>query len=320
MRSSRQTTLCAVVLSTLPILASLTFLLIPVAPIYAQNSEQVQVGPPPIHQVAPPAASASARELEAIGDELQADKNYLDAIDYYQAALNKDRTNAVLSNKVGMSQLLLRRYKEARKNFDRAIKLDKNYASAYANLAVVYYEEGNFRKSIRYYDKAIRLDDTQAVFYNNRAASLFAKKQFEKATADYNKALRARPRHSRSSHARRRCAGQATVAHGHRPLRLCHRQTFCAEWIRRSFPALSEESHGRGLSAYQRRLQRQRVQCVAEGSALCRANGGKDGGDTKLGIQPVVANGPAPSRAFRETVVVHEMRSYESAMPSFSAR
>ncbi len=193
MRSSRQTTLCAIVLSTLPILASLTFLLIPVTPIYAQNSEQVQVGPPPIHQVAPPAASASARELEAIGDELQADKNYLDAIDYYQAALNKDRTNAVLSNKVGMSQLLLRRYKEARKNFDRAIKLDKNYASAYANLAVVYYEEGNFRKSIRYYDKAIRLDDTQAVFYNNRAASLFAKKQFEKATADYNKALELDP-------------------------------------------------------------------------------------------------------------------------------
>jgi len=193
MRSSRQTTLCGVVLSTVSILASLTFLLIPVAPIYAQNSEQVEVGPPPIHRVAPPAADASARELEAIGDELQADKNYLDAIDYYEAALNKNRTNAVLLNKVGMSQLLLRRYKEARKNFDRAIKLDKNYASAYANLAVVYYEEGNFRKSIHYYDKAIQLDDTQAVFYNNRAASLFAKKQYEKATADYDKALELDP-------------------------------------------------------------------------------------------------------------------------------
>ena len=43
----------------------------------------------------------------------------------------------MLVNKVGMSQLLLRRYKDARKSFERAIRLDKKYANAYANLGVV---------------------------------------------------------------------------------------------------------------------------------------------------------------------------------------
>ena len=203
MRSSHQATPWSATLRTLSIFSlsitpALTLLIMlalvmMAAPLQAQNSEQVEVGPPPIHRVAPPAASSSARELEAVADQLQSDKNYLDAIDYYEAALNKDPKNVVLLNKVGMSQLLLRRYKVACKNFERAIKLNKNYANAYANLAVVYYQEGSYAKSIRYYDKAIQIDDMQAVFFNNRAASLFAKKQFEKATADYNKALQLDP-------------------------------------------------------------------------------------------------------------------------------
>jgi tetratricopeptide (TPR) repeat protein len=193
MRSSQQSKLCGVGLSTLSIFASLTVLVVFAAPLQAQNSEQVQVGPPPVHRMAPPAAGASARELEAVGDQLEGDKNYLDAIDYYEAALRKSPTSAVLMNKVGMSQLLLRRYKEAHKSFERAIKTDKSYANAYANMAVVYYQEASYARSIKYYDKAIQLDDSQAVFYNNRAASEFVKKQFEKAMADYSKALQLDP-------------------------------------------------------------------------------------------------------------------------------
>jgi len=159
----------------------------------AQSPEQLEVGPPPQHRVEPPAPGATAKELEARGDGLQGQKNYLDAIDYYQAALRKDARNAVLLNKIGMSQLLLHRYKDAKKSFEQATRLDKRYANAYANLGVVLYEETNYAKSIRYYDKAIELDGNEAVFYNNRAASLFGKKQYEKASADYAKALELDP-------------------------------------------------------------------------------------------------------------------------------
>ncbi|MGA9526847.1 MAG: tetratricopeptide repeat protein [Terriglobales bacterium] len=206
MRSSHWSTLWGVVSATsffnlpsfsrvIAVLAVTAFLLSNsrVTPLYAQSLEQLAVGPPQIHRVAPPAAGASARELETTGDALQADKSYLDAVDYYQAALAKDPGNAVLVNKIGITQLQLHRYKDAKKSFERAIRMEKGYANAYANLGVIYYELGSYSKSLRNYDRAIMLDKNEAVFYNNRAASLFAKREFEKATADYAKALQLDP-------------------------------------------------------------------------------------------------------------------------------
>ncbi len=182
------TRLFAALILTLWILPALL-----VAPLQAQNLEQLEVGPPPLHRAEPPAPGASAKELESRGDELQSEKYYLDAIDYYRAALGKDPRNAVVINKIGMQELLLHRWRAARKSFQEAIKVDRKYANAYANLAVVYYEESSYTKSIRYYDKAIQLDGDEAVFYNNRAAALFAKKQYQKAMADYAMALQIEP-------------------------------------------------------------------------------------------------------------------------------
>lgn len=182
------TRLFAALILTLSILPALL-----VAPLQAQNLEQLEVGPPPLHRAEPPAPGASAKELESRGDELQSEKYYLDAIDYYRAALGKDPHNAVVINKIGMQELLLHRWRAARKSFQEAIKVDRKYANAYANLAVVYYEESSYTKSIRYYDKAIQLDGDEAVFYNNRAAALFAKKQYQKAMADYAMALQIEP-------------------------------------------------------------------------------------------------------------------------------
>ena len=179
--------------SLLIVSASLLLLVILIAPLQAQSLEQLEVGPPPLHRAEPPAPGATAKELENRADSLQAAKSFLDAIEYYQAAFKKDPHNAVLINKIGMCQMLLRHNKEAKKSFDYAIRLDKKYANAYANLAVVYYQENSYPKSIHYYDKAIELDGEEAVFYNNRAAAWFARKQFVKATADYSKALQLDP-------------------------------------------------------------------------------------------------------------------------------
>jgi len=194
MRSSRLTMPRCIVVSSLPF--ALSGLLIPLAltaSLPAQELEQLAVGPPQIHRVEPPSASATAKELERIGDALQADKDYLDGIDYYQAALAKDPQNSVLINKIGISELELHRYREAKKSFERSIRINKNYANAYANLGVVSYQESSYGKSIHYYGKAIALDNSEAVFYNNRAASFFAKKEFEKASVDYAKALELDP-------------------------------------------------------------------------------------------------------------------------------
>jgi len=184
-----------------------TFLVIPSLviaslgiPAQAQNSEQLEVGPPPIHRAEPPAPEASPEELEQRGDDLRANKNFLDAVDYYQAALKRSPGSATLLNKIGICQILLRRLIESKKSLERAVRADHRYADAYNNLGVVYYEfgvnnhtSGDFNKAIKMYDKAIALSDEYASYYNNRAAAYFAKKRYEQASIDYANALRLDP-------------------------------------------------------------------------------------------------------------------------------
>ena len=171
-------------------------------PLQAQNNEQVEVGPPPLHRVEPPSPGASAEELEKRGDELRVEKNFLDAVDYYQTALKGQPRNASLFNKIGICQLMTQRYKEAKKSFERAIKADLQHADAYNNLGVIYYQAHSYGAAIRHYEKAISLRNDAASYYSNLGAAYFGKKQFEKAILSYSKAVELDPEvFERSSHA-----------------------------------------------------------------------------------------------------------------------
>lgn len=167
--------LCLVSLSTLP------------AP--AQNSEQVEVGPPPLRRAEPPRAGANREELEKRGDDLRTDKNFLDALDFYQAAAKLDPNNSSLYNKEGICQLMMQRYKDAKKSFERSIKADRTHADAYNNLGVIYYQAKNYSKAIKQYEKAIALRNDAASYFSNLGAAYFGKKDFEKAGLSYSKAL-----------------------------------------------------------------------------------------------------------------------------------
>src|SRR5208282_779026 len=114
--------------------AATLFCALLVLPSQAQNTEQLQVGPPPLHRADPPAPGATPEELEQRGDDLRTDKYFLDAIDYYQAALKGAPANASLYNKIGMCQLQMHRDKEAKKSFEHSIKTDRKHADAYNNL------------------------------------------------------------------------------------------------------------------------------------------------------------------------------------------
>jgi tetratricopeptide (TPR) repeat protein len=173
-----------------------------VLPLLAQNPEQLEVGPPPLHRAEPPAPGATSEELEQRGDELKQEKSFLDAIDYYQAALKDDPGNASVFNKIGICQLLMQRYKEAKKSFERAIKVDRNHADAYNNLGVTYYTNHNYSGAIRQYLKAIALKKDAASYYSNLGTAYFNKKEFDKAIQSYTKAVELDPDiFGRSSHA-----------------------------------------------------------------------------------------------------------------------
>jgi len=156
-------------------------------------TEQVQIKPPLLRTIDPPAPDATPAELEARAEQMRTSKLYLDALDYYRAALAKEPNSARLLNKIGITELMMQRYRDARKSFDRAIKADHKFADAYNNRGVVYYELQKYGTAIKDYRRAIAIDGSSASFFSNLGAALFAKKDFEPAVLAYEKAVQLDP-------------------------------------------------------------------------------------------------------------------------------
>ena len=148
---------------------------------------------PPSFNAQMPDQSLSPQELEARGDLLRAEKAYGDSIDFYQAALRKDPKRAMLWNKIGIAEIRLTRFDEAKKSFERALKIDKDLADAVGNLGATYYLQKNYGKSIKTCKKAIAMRPDTASFHSNLANAFFAKKDYSKAFQEYSKAIELDP-------------------------------------------------------------------------------------------------------------------------------
>ncbi len=148
--------------------------------------------PQPTARVPKPSPTSSADELVERAETLHAEKNYLDAVDYYRAALKKNNS-ASIWNKMGITQLAMGRLDEAKKSFEKSTKLDKEYPDAINNLGVVWYKKNKYSKAIKYYKKALALRDVSAPFHNNLGAAYFSKKEFNRAIAEYQRAFQIDP-------------------------------------------------------------------------------------------------------------------------------
>ena len=122
--------------------------------------------PQQLRKAQPPPANASADQLEAMGDSLREQKAYADSLDYYRAAMKKS-DSAVLHDKAGIAELELLHHDDARREFERATKMDKHYAEAFNNLGVIAYIHKKYGRAIKYYKKAIELRDSSASFYRS---------------------------------------------------------------------------------------------------------------------------------------------------------
>jgi len=158
----------------------------------ASSQTNVASVPQQLRQAEPPPASASAAQLEATGDDLRARKYFADAIDYYQAA-NAKQPSAQLINKIGMANLLMLRVDAARKDFERAVKMDSNYADAFNNLGATYYQDHQVKESIKQYRKAIALNPESATYHSNLGTAYMERKEFDKAASEYAQALQIDP-------------------------------------------------------------------------------------------------------------------------------
>jgi tetratricopeptide (TPR) repeat protein len=160
-----------------------------------QKGEDKESPLPPdlaLQRVEPPSENATAIQLEGQGDTFRGQKLYLDSIDYYRAAIKK-ADSAALHNKIGISLLLLRRDSEARREFERALHMDKNYPEAYNNLGALYYNGRRFGAAVKEYKKAIKLSSENASFHSNLGTAYFSEKDFESATREYQRAMQIDP-------------------------------------------------------------------------------------------------------------------------------
>ena len=132
------------------------------------------------------------QELERQGDQMRSQKRFLDAIDYYDAAIAKQQT-ALLWNKKGMAMLFLQRNKEAEKCFQKAVNFDKNSAEGWNNLGYIAHLEKRHNRAIKYYNKALVLRPNSATFHYNLGAAYFSKHQFDIAAVEYHTAYQLDP-------------------------------------------------------------------------------------------------------------------------------
>lgn len=132
---------------------------------------------------APPARTVGP---EMRGDINMAHKKYREAIQAYREA---PEDSAVLANKIGIAYHQLTELGNARRQYERAIKLNPKYAEAINNLGTVYYANRSYGRAVKQYKKALQFAPNSASIYSNLGTAHFARHNYDLAAEAWAKAL-----------------------------------------------------------------------------------------------------------------------------------
>src|SRR6266446_7242205 len=128
----------------------------------------------------------SSLTAEQRADILMARKMYREAVEVYKEG---PLDSAIIWNKIGIAYHQMLQMDEARRNYEKALKLNPKYAEAINNLGTVYYARRSFRRAIAQYNKALKLTPNSASIYSNLGTAQFARKKYKAASESYQKAL-----------------------------------------------------------------------------------------------------------------------------------
>jgi len=132
------------------------------------------------------AQTESSLTAEQRADILMARKMYREAVEGYKEG---PLDSAVIWNKIGIAYHQMMQMDEARRNYEKALKLNPKYAEAINNLGTVYYARRSFRRAIAQYNKALKLTPNSASIYSNLGTAQFARRKYKEASEAYQKAL-----------------------------------------------------------------------------------------------------------------------------------
>jgi tetratricopeptide (TPR) repeat protein len=77
----------------------------------------------------------------------------------------------------------------ALKYYQRAVKVDPQYADAQNNIGTIWYQRKRYGKAIRAYQKAIKMRDDLPVLYSNLGYAYFSDGKYEEAIGAFRAAL-----------------------------------------------------------------------------------------------------------------------------------
>lgn len=98
-----------------------------------------------------------AQDFNKEGIECFEDKEYSDAADLFQKAINKDSDNSQYHVYLGMAQIELCNYDSAMESFQNALRISSSDRDALRGLGIVYYIKGDYDKSLEYLGKVLDL-------------------------------------------------------------------------------------------------------------------------------------------------------------------
>lgn len=122
---------------------------------------------------------------EARGDIFMARKMYREAADVYR----QPPENPILANKIGIAFHQMTVLSEAKRQYERAVRLKPDYSEAINNLGTIYYAQKNYRKAISQYKRALKVNPNSASIYSNLGTAYFARRKYDEAFDAYQKAL-----------------------------------------------------------------------------------------------------------------------------------
>ncbi len=112
------------------------------------------------------------------------------AVTNYNRAVKLNPNFADAYNHRGIAYRNLGQLNQAVCDYTKAIELKPNYTEAYNNRGVAYDKLGQLEQSICDYDKSIELNPKLAEAYNNRANTYAKIGQFDRAIFDYTRAIK----------------------------------------------------------------------------------------------------------------------------------